>query len=495
MKPDRKKAQDIGSRLILYKDSIAKHQSEAFDLAHLQVILSDASTDELVAEQELVMALRFYTQEREQKIAWGDFRSCSSEEESLEARRFSLSRTIIFDQSNVKGVEFIKSQILATIQQDAAVDAIKWQAEHARDDETITKLAILWKPNHPPELDTDEDSKKRKKFVEGNLRWCNIKRENRFREASGYRIANTIRAMLEEHRDYWAQHPNESYDDSVLNHIFDFSLYGGNYGLGSLFVAWDMYLESRINKLGIYRREALAASTDAEKALDIEERRKRPIKWPHSHPNAREIIESHIRTIIREDIVADIPKWEQRKKEAEDAKKRAQEYRLLRIQNHRDEFISKVYNLFGQKVLEMISKEDVERYAVGIVERRENKVNLWNSILKSYDFDQNKNSCLYFIRQGEAIKIGITGDLDRRFAQTKTSAAVACKIENVVYTSHGKKLKRKLYKYLSPYNSHLECFVLPPQIEIMLLAAKSGEDIENILRGCPKNPEFPNFDL
>ena len=492
MKPEQERAQRIGSRLILYKDSLAKHRPEVFDPAQLQAILSDTSPDPLAAEQELEMALRFYTQEREQQIGCGEFRSCSSEEESLAARRFSLSKNIIFDRANVRGVECIKSQIVATIEHDVPVDAIKWQAVHAQDDDLVKRQTLLWNPNQAPELDTEEDAKKRKEFAEGSLRWCKSKSESQFRKFYGWRIADAIRAMLEEHRDYWAQHSTEPYDDSALPHIFDFSLYGGNYGLGSLFIAWDIYLEHRINELGIYRREAFAAPTDAEKALDKDEKRKRPIEWPHSHPNAREIIESHIRTIIREDIVADVPKWERHKKNVEDAKKRAQENRLERIQNHRNAFISKVRNLFGQQVLEMISKEDVERYAFGIVDRRETEGELWYSILKSYDFDQNTNSCVYFIRQGDAIKIGITDELDRRFAQIKTSAAVACKIENAVYTHHGRTLERKLHQSLAFYNSHLEWFVLPPSIENMLFVAKSVEDIENVLRVIKRN-EFVDF--
>ena len=140
----------------------------------------------------------------------------------------------------------------------------------------------------------------------------------------------------------------------------------------------------------------------------------------------------------------------------------------------------------------MISKEDVERYAFGIVDRRETEGELWYSILKSYDFDQNTNSCVYFIRQGDAIKIGITDELDRRFAQIKTSAAVACKIENAVYTHHGRTLERKLHQSLAFYNSHLEWFVLPPSIENMLFVAKSVEDIENVLRVIKRN-EFVDF--
>ena len=493
MKPERERAQRIGSRLILYKDSVAKPQLEVLGPGHLQAILSDTSSEPLAAEQELVMAWRYYALEREQQIAFGEFKICSSPDEIDAAKWFSRAKTIVFDPVNVRGVACLQSEIVATIEQDALVDAIKWQALQAEDEKQLKTLGALWKPNQPSEMDTDEDAKKRKEFAEGSLRWCKSKCENQFRKYFGNRIDNTIRAMLEEHRDYWAQHPTEPYDDRALNAIFDFSLYGGNYGLGSLFGAWDRYLEHRIDALGIYRREPFKTSTDEEKTLNREERRKRPIEWPHSHPNAREIIESHIRAIIREDIVADIPKWERHKRNVEDAKKRAQELRedakkraqelrLERIQEHRDAFISRVRNMFGQQVLEMISNEDIERYALGIVDRREIEGDLWYSILNNYDFEQNTNSCLYFIRQGDAIKIGITDQLDRRFAQIKTSASVACEIENVVYTHQGRELERKLHQALASYNSHLEWFVLPPNIEDMLFVAKSVKDIENVLR-------------
>ena len=487
MKADPEKATKIGSCLVTYKDALAKLHVEALDNVKLQAILNDTSPDPLAAEQELVMALRFYTQEREQQIACGEFRSCSSPDEIDAAKWCSQAKTIIFDPANVRGVACIQSQIAATIEQDALVDAIKWQALQAQEEEQLQSLGDLWKPNQPPAMDTEEDAKNRKEFAEASLRWCKSKSEYQFRKYYSHRIDDAIRGMLEEHRDYWAQRPTEPYDDSALNHIFAFSLYGGNYGLGSLFCAWDEYLEHRIDAHGIYRREPFRTSTEEEKALDKEERRKRPIEWPHSHPNARELIESHIRKIIREDIIADVPKWERHKREVEDAKKRAQEHRLMRIQHYRDAFISKVRDLFGQQVLEMISKEDVERYAFGIADCRESEEYLWYSILKNYDFDQNTSSCLYFIRQDDAIKIGITDDLDQRFAQIKTSAAFPCKIENVVYTHHGKTLERKLHKALADFQTHLEWFVLPLEIEKMLLKAKSVGEIENAVESVIKN--------
>ena len=477
MKPDLERAQRIGSHLILYKNSLAKRNIAVVDDAELRAILDQRSPDTLAAEQELVMALRFYTQEREQQIGCGEFRSCSSEEESLAARCFSLSTKIIFDRANVKGVACIKSEIAATIEQDISTDAIKWRAVHAEDEELLKRQAVLWSPNKPQESDTEEDAKSRKKFADGSLRWCKEHAEHRFRKYYGTRIEMAMCKMLVEHRNYWAQRPTEPYDNSALDHIFAFSLYGGNYGLGSLFGTWDRYLKERISNLF----SPFGRCTEEESAVDNKDRRKRPIEWPHSHPNAREIMESHIRQFIREDIIADIPKWERHAQEIEDSKKRHQERRLERIQELRDEFISKIRSMFGAQVLEMISNEDINRYSFGIVDRRERKDDLWYSILQKYQFDGLTKSCVYFIRQGNAIKIGITDELDRRFAQIKTSAAAACKIENVVYTHHGRTLERKLHQSLARFNSHLEWFALPPIIEKMLFAAKSVKDIEDVL--------------
>jgi hypothetical protein len=367
-------------------------------------------------------------------------------------------------------------------------DAIKWQAVEAQDVDLKTRIRAMYKyvPTAIP-IPLETLDPLREKFVEGNFQWCKRESQNAFRKYYGHRIDVAIRAMLEDHRDKWAQRPSEPYDDSALTHIVAFSIYGGNYGLGSLFCAWDLYLESRIVAHDS-RREPFGTSTDEERAATRHDRRRRPIEWPYSHPNAREIMESHIRAIIREDVFADIVKWERHKREREDAKRRSQERRLKRIQDCRDSFISKVSNTFGQQVLDMISKADIERYSLGIVDRGEGEDDLWYSILTQYQFDGNTNSCLYFIRQGNAIKIGITNELDNRLAQIKTSAAAPCTLANVVYTHHGRTLERKLHKTLARYNSHLEWFVLPPRIENELFAAKSVEDIEHVLK-CIKAHE------
>ena len=513
MKASPKRAQSIGLRLISFKNTMAKQRVGVLDVAALQEILHDTSQDAVAAEQELVMAWRFYTQDRELQIARGEFMLCSSFEEREAAEQFSRAKKIIFDPANIKGVASIKSQIVATIEQDVLMDSTKWQAVEAMYIKYKSQLRARYYEGSSVEIPLETLDPKREEYIEGNFRRYKINAEEKFRKYSSKRIEIAIQQMLEEHRDYWAQRPTEPYDDSALNHIFAFSIYGGNYGLGSLFCAWDLYLENRIQAHD-QRLEPFGKATEDERDLNKEEKRKRPIKWPHSDPNAREIIESHIRAIIREDILADTEKWERQKREDEEAKLRAlqnrlqrieedilaatekmelqklqyeeaqerfQKNRLQRIERYKKAFVSKVCNMFGLQVLALISEEDIHRYGVGIVDRRESEEELWYSILSKYDFDQNTKSCVYFIRQGNAIKIGFTDNLDRRFAQIKTSASLPCKVENAVYTHHAKKVERMLHKALAGYNSHLEWFELPSSIEKMLFAAKSVEDLENVL--------------
>ena len=481
MKADPEKAEIIGSRLVGYKDLMAKQHVQNVDADALRAIFHDTSHDPLAAEQELVMAWRFYTQQREQQIAWGEFNFCSSPDEIEAARQFSLAKAIIFDPAHVKGIECIESAIHAVIAKDIILDAIKWQAVDIQDEKRKRKFEKLWNPTQSPDKDTAEEAESRKKFAEGNLEWVKSKAQAEFSNNYSRRIAHAIQMMLDEHRNYWAQRRKEPYDDSGLDHIFAFAFHGPNNGLGELFMAWNMYLEWRITALDLRLGVPFESCTDAEKASAKCERRKLPVEWPHSHPNAREIVESHIKDIIYEDIVADTEKWERHEKGVKEAQKRYQEHRLKRIEQHKQAFITKICSMFGQQILALISKEDIDRYSLGIVDRCESEEELLYSILKKYDFDQNTSSCLYFIRQGNAIKIGITDNLDQRFAQIKTSAVLPCVIENVVYTHHGRSLERKLHQTFADYNSHLEWFILPSEIERMLFAAKSVEDIERIL--------------
>jgi hypothetical protein len=492
MKADPEKAQSIGARLVFLKDSLAK-QSSAIDAAALKAILDDASPNASAAEQELLMALRFYTQEREQQIACGEFQFCSSPEEHQEARLFSRARAIVFDPANLKGIESVRTEIEDVIRKDILADAIKWNAVAAKDDSFLKEWSERWKPSQSPANDTAEESMSRKKFAEGSLQWIKDKNRAQFQKYYGWRIADAMRRMFDEHRDYWAQRPTEPYSPSGLDSIFAFALGGRNYGLGELFTAWGLYLERRIEAHNRRSGVPFQSCTAEEAALVKEDRRRLPIEWPHSHSNAREIAESHISAILREDIAADTVKWERHNREVEQARKLYQKNRLLRIEKHRNAFVAKVRNLFGQQVVELISEADLQRYGLGLVDGRQSEEDLWYSILKQYKFDQNTNSCLYFIRQGTAIKIGITDNLDQRIAQIKTSAALPCEIVNVVYTHHGKILERKLHQALDHHNSHLEWFILPSKIEKMLLSAKSAEDIENILNhvGNEESDDLP----
>jgi len=506
------KAQSIGCRLISFKDGLAKQRVGVLDVAALLKILQYTSHDEVAAEQELVMAWRFYTQEREQQIAWGDFHVCSSPDERKAASRFSRAKEIIFDPANVKGVARVRSQIVEVIEQDVSMDAIKWQVVDASDQKFKNRLRARYYQGTSVDIPLEIRDPMREEYVEGNFRYFKSKIEDKYRMDSFKRIYNEIRQMLEAHRDGWAQRPSEPYDDSALNQVFAFSIHGINYGLGSLDRAWNVYLERRILAHDI-NQEPFGTATEEEKALNKEDKRKLPIHFPFSEPNAREIIECHIRSIIREDILVDTEKWERQKRQYEEAKARAeqnrlrrieeniladneikerqkklleesqklaQQKRLRRIERNKEAFVSKVRRMFGQDILALISEADIHRYGVGI-EDREDAEELWYSILSQYDFDQNTKSCVYFIRQGNAIKIGFSDSLDRRLAQIRTSASLPCVIENAVYTHHAKRVERLLHKALAEYNSHLEWFELPSKIEKMLFAAKSIEDLERVL--------------
>jgi hypothetical protein len=151
----------------------------------------------------------------------------------------------------------------------------------------------------------------------------------------------------------------------------------------------------------------------------------------------------------------------------------------------RAEFISRTTKKYGESVLGAINPSDISNYCLE-VEAGGNEDFLWNSVLKKYDFDQTTDSCLYFIKQGPATKIGITDSLDSRFAQIKTSAAFPCEIANVVYTHFGYELEQTLHQRLRRFNSHLEWFVLPPEIEARLFSVKSRNEIEVFLKWLEK---------
>lgn len=154
----------------------------------------------------------------------------------------------------------------------------------------------------------------------------------------------------------------------------------------------------------------------------------------------------------------------------------------------RMEFVSRTVEKYGEGVLNAISLSDIAHYSIE-VEAGGNESDLWYAVLKKYEFDQTTDSCLYFIKQGTATKIGITDSLDVRFAQIKTSAAFPCEIANVLYTHFGYELEQKLHRQLRRFNSHLEWFVLPPEIEARLFKVKSRNDIENFLQWFEEDAE------
>jgi hypothetical protein len=150
------------------------------------------------------------------------------------------------------------------------------------------------------------------------------------------------------------------------------------------------------------------------------------------------------------------------------------------------EFLSKTVERYGENVLSVISPSDITKYCID-VEAGGDEDDLWYSVFAKYNFDQTTDSCLYFIKQGTATKIGITDSLDSRFAQIKTSSAFPCEIANVVYTHFGYTVEQKLHRRLRQFNSHLEWFVLPREIEERLFKARSLDDIEEFLRWFEEN--------
>ena len=192
-----------------------------------------------------------------------------------------------------------------------------------------------------------------------------------------------------------------------------------------------------------------------------------------AHYIRKELLRHEIKTKIAEHVATDgkrLELW------AAGSEERSNQVRA----EIRTQFISKTAEKYGEDVLNVIAPSDITKYCID-VEEGGDEGDLWHSVLGKYDFDQNTNSCLYFIRQGEAVKIGITDNLDKRFSQIRTSASLPCTIKNVVYCHHGYVLERKLHKALARYKSHLEWFMLPPELERTLFAAKSSGDIERAL--------------
>jgi hypothetical protein len=113
------------------------------------------------------------------------------------------------------------------------------------------------------------------------------------------------------------------------------------------------------------------------------------------------------------------------------------------------EFILKTVEKYGENVLNTISLSDIATYCID-VEAGGDEYDLWYSVLQKYDLDQTTDSCLYFIKQGTATKIGITNSLNSRFSQIKTSAAFPCKMMNVVYTHTPRKIESALLQAHRP---------------------------------------------
>jgi hypothetical protein len=166
-------------------------------------------------------------------------------------------------------------------------------------------------------------------------------------------------------------------------------------------------------------------------------------KYKKQHVRKESLLEE-IKIVIAEHIREDgkrLALWEA------DSEKRSSQVRA----EIRTGFISRTTEKYGESVLGAINPSDISNYCIE-VEAGGDEDYLWYSVLKKYDFDQTTDSCLYFIKQGPATKIGITDSLDLRFAQIKTSAAFPCEIANVVYTHFGYELEQTLSWFTGKWN-------------------------------------------
>ena len=237
--------------------------------------------------------------------------------------------------------------------------------------------------------------------------------------------------------------------------------------------AWEISETAR--SLGYHLGKIVEQKTKknfSTRLKEFEEKYKKPFV-------RKELLRDDIKIVIVEHVVEDgrrLAAWEA------DSEERSSQVR----DEIWTEFVSKTVAKYGEHVLGVISPADITKYCID-VEAGGDEDDLWYSVLEKYDFDQTTDSCLYFIKQGTATKIGITDSLDSRFSQIKTSAAFPCKIANVVYTHFGYKVEQKLHQRLSQFNSHLEWFVLPLEIEDRLFKAKSLNDIEEFLKWFDEN--------
>ena len=466
MKPDRQRAIAISTALKALKDTLSKQDLQQVDAGECRAILDTASPDTLAAQEELEMAWRDYNQLRGVQLCTAPFSSHRSEGERKDTiAMLKGERALPTIPAGLQGLDGLKLGIELAISDDIISDAQKWKAIAVENEQSVKKLREFRTAY------TRERKEQERKLKE---------QESKLNHAIS-RMGESIRMMLQKHVEYWAQNPHGGDHSPNLGEILGILSSEPKIGTKELLDGWHRYENWREILIKYSIGDPYHDFTEDEKETAAFTSRRLPDECKTGNPGAREVLEKHIRSAIRQDAEEDSLAWKRKRQSEEDRRKRYSDQRPARIAKHRKEFTSQILDTFGQEVLDLISEDDINAYSEGMADRTASRSHLWNTAIDKYYFDQKTNSCLYFLRQGAAVKIGITSDLARRFAQIKTSAPLPCKIENVVYTHHGELLERQLHSALADHNTHLEWFVLPPRIEEVLFKAKSKKDIELFL--------------
>lgn len=460
MKRDWQKAREISTALITLKDTVAKQDTANVHSGELRAILETTSLDTLTAQGELELAWLYYNQQRGTQLVAAPFKSHTSQEERLRLLTMLCgTRDLPKAPSGNQGLDRLKLAIELAILDDAMSDAPKWKAIAVEHEQAARKTTGI---GDVPGRDESEQERELEILFNTKI--------------------NCIFGMLKNHVEYWGQRPHV--DDHVpdLEEVFWILSADPKTSMIELRRSWNEYERNRKLRIEhpLYTIHRFSTQEERDAALSR--------KWPDWCIGAvpetwenRGALETHIRRAITEDIAAERMAWERFRKEERNRKQLYLNQRPERIARHREQFVSKILDTFGQEALDLISEDDITAYSEGMADRSSSEPRLWKIVIDKYDFDQNTNSCLYFLRQGDRVKIGITSNVERRFAQIKTSAPQPCTIENVVYTHYGELLERKLHHALAEYNTHLEWFDLPPRIEELLFKAKNREDIERFL--------------
>jgi hypothetical protein len=462
MKRDWKRARAISAALIALKDALAKQDAPEINAIECRAILDTASPDALAAEGELELAWLYYNQQRGIQLVAAPFRSHMPQEEGL--RLLSMlygTRKLPKVPSGLQSIDRLKLGIELAISDDLRSDAQKWKA-----------IAV------------EDEQASRKTIGVGDVEARNKKEQERELKILSNTKINCISGMIRNHVEYWAQKPYVEHHIPDLGEVFWILSSDPGMAVQELRRSWHDYEDHRKRVIGLSTPYCYPHYFFTQNERDAALSRTWPAWCRGAVPetqDTRDALEAHIRKSITEDIAADRTGWDRLRRKEEERKQLYLDQRPARIAEHRKEFTSKIIDTFGQEVLDLISEDDIAAYSEGMADYSASRDHLWNTVIDKYEFDQKTTLCLYFIRQGARVKIGITSNLEKRLAQIRTSAPQPCKVENVVYTHYGELLERKLHRALTAYNTHLEWFDLPPKIAKLLFEAKSKKDFERFI--------------